>query len=235
MPGTAVKVLPLPLVLATRNVDKAREIIEVLVEHSGLPIVAYAIDVNDVTIGFLLERPEAVAASAAALPALATEPDVEETGTTLEENARIKATALAAAIGLPAIADDTGLEVDAIDGAPGAYAARYAGPDATYADNVAKLLRELEGVYPALRTARFVTVAMTCWPDGREVVSRGEVEGVIAATPAGENGFGYDPVFVPTEGDGRTFGEMTAAEKHAVSHRGRAFADLAETLTTRPR
>jgi XTP/dITP diphosphohydrolase len=235
MPGTAVKVLPLPLVLATRNVDKAREIIEVLVEHSGLPIVAYAIDVNDVTIGFLLERPEAVAASAAALPALAAEPDVEETGTTLEENARIKATALAAAIGLPAIADDTGLEVDAIDGAPGVYAARYAGPDASYADNVAKLLRELEGVYPALRTARFATVAMTCWPDGREVASRGEVEGVIAATPAGENGFGYDPVFVPTEGDGRTFAEMTAAEKHAVSHRGRAFAGLAETLTTRTR
>lgn len=235
MPGTTVKVLPLPLLLATRNVDKAREIIEVLVEHSGLPIVAYAIDVNNVTIGFLLERPEAVAASAAALPALAAEPDVEETGATLEANARIKATALAAAIGLPAIADDTGLEVDAIDGAPGVCAARYAGPDATYADNVAKLLRELEGVYPALRTARFATVAMTCWPDGREVASRGEVEGVIAAAPAGENGFGYDPVFVPTEGDGRTFAEMTAAEKHAVSHRGRAFAGLAETLTTRTR
>ncbi len=231
----AVKVLPLPLVLATRNVDKAREIIEVLVDHSGLPIVAYAIDVNGVTIGFLLERPEAVAASASALPALSAEPDVEETGATLEENARIKASALAAALGLAAIADDTGLEVDAIDGAPGVHAARYAGPDATYADNVAKLLRELEGVYPALRTARFATVAMTCWPDGREVASRGEVEGVIAAAPAGEHGFGYDPVFVPTEGDGRTFAEMTGAEKHAVSHRGRAFAALAETLSTHTR
>jgi XTP/dITP diphosphohydrolase len=235
MPEAAAKLLPLPLVLATRNVDKAREIIEVLVDHSGLPIVAYAIDVNEVTIGFLLERPEAVAASASALPELSAEPDVEETGTSLEENARIKAAALAAAIGLPAIADDTGLEVDAIDGAPGVHAARYAGPHATYADNVAKLLRELEGVYPALRTARFATVAMTCWPDGREVASRGEVEGLIAAAPAGENGFGYDPVFVPTEGDGRTFAEMTAAEKHAVSHRGRAFAALAETLTTRTR
>ena len=133
---------------------------------------------------------------------------------------------------MPAIADDTGLEVDALDGAPGVYAARYAGPDATYADNVAKLLRELEGVYPALRTARFATVAIACWPDGREVAARGEVEGVIAAAPAGENGFGYDPVFVPTEGDGRTFAQMTAAEKHAVSHRGAAFAALAETLTT---
>ena len=136
---------------------------------------------------------------------------------------------------LLAFADDTGLEVDAIDGAPGVHAARYAGPDATYADNVAKLLRELEGVYPALRTARFATVAMTCWPDGREVASRGEVEGVIAAAPAGEHGFGYDPVFVPTEGDGRTFAEMTGAEKHAVSHRGRAFAALAETLSTHTR
>jgi XTP/dITP diphosphohydrolase len=227
--------LPLPLVLSTRNVDKAREIIEILVDHSGLPIVAYAIDVNDNTIGFLLERPAAVAASAKALPALAAEPDVEETGTTLAENARIKATALAAALGLPAIADDTGLEVDAIDGAPGVYAARYAGPDATYADNLTKLLHELEGVYPALRTARFATVAITCWPDGREVIVRGEVEGVIAATPQGENGFGYDPVFVPTEGDGRTFAQMSAAEKHAVSHRGRAFTALAEALTTRSR
>lgn len=227
-----VKPLPLPLVLATRNVDKAREIIEVLVDHSGLPIVAYAIDVRDTTIGFLLERPEAVAASASALPALDVVPGVEEIGATLDENARIKATALANALGLPAIADDTGLEVDAIDGAPGVHAARYAGPDATYADNVTKLLRELEGVYPALRTARFATVAVACWPDGSEVAARGEVEGVIAATLSGDNGFGYDPVFVPTDGDGRTFAQMTAAEKHAVSHRGRAFATLAETLTT---
>jgi XTP/dITP diphosphohydrolase len=224
--------LPLPLVLATRNVDKAREIIEILVDHSGLPLVAYAIDVNDETIGFLLESPAAVAASAAALPTLDSEPDVEETGTTLDENARIKAVALANALGLPAIADDTGLEVDAIDGAPGVYAARYAGPDATYADNVTKLLHELEGVYPKLRTARFATVAVTCWPDGREVAVRGEVEGVIAATPAGDNGFGYDPVFVPIEGDGRTFAQMSAAEKHAVSHRGRAFTALAVALTT---
>jgi XTP/dITP diphosphohydrolase len=231
MPRPSEQALPLPLVLATRNVDKAREIIEILVDHSGLPIVAFAIDVNDVTIGFLLERPEAVAASASALPTLDLEPDVEETGSTLEENARIKATALASALGLAAIADDTGLEVDAIDGAPGVYAARYAGPDATYADNVAKLLRELEGVYPALRTARFATVAVTCWPDGTEVAARGEVEGVIAAAPSGENGFGYDPVFVPTEGDGRTFAQMSAAEKHAVSHRGRAFTALAVALT----
>ena len=226
MPG-----LPLPLVLATRNVDKAREIIEILVEYGGVPMVAYAIDVNDVTIGFLLERPEGVAAAAAALPVLAAEPDVEETGTTLEDNARIKAAALAGALGIATIADDTGLEVDALEGAPGVYAARYAGPDATYADNVAKLLREMEGVYPILRTARFATVAMACRPDGSEVVARGEVEGVIAAVPAGSGGFGYDSVFVPVEGDGRSFAQMTAAEKHALSHRGRAFVALASALS----
>jgi XTP/dITP diphosphohydrolase len=225
-------VLPLPLVLATRNADKAREIIEILVEHSGAPIVAYAVDVRDTTIGFLLEGPDRVAAAAAALPPIVTEPDVEETGATLEENARIKAAALCAATGLPAIADDTGLEVDALEGAPGVYAARYAGEHATYADNTAKLLRELEGVYPALRTARFATVAIVCFPDGRERSVRGEVEGVIAAVASGENGFGYDPVFVPVEGDGRTFAQMTAAEKHSVSHRGRAFEALARALTT---
>jgi len=224
--------LPSPLVLATRNVDKAREIVEILVERFDAPMVAYAVDVGGTTIAFLLDSPERIADAVAALPALSREPDVEETGVTLEENARIKAAALAAAVGVPAIADDTGLEVDALDGAPGVYAARYAGPDATYADNVAKLLRELEGVYPALRTARFATVAIACWPDGREIAMRGEVEGLIAATAAGENGFGYDPVFVPTEGDGRSFAQMTAAEKHAISHRGRAFTKLAEALST---
>jgi XTP/dITP diphosphohydrolase len=224
--------LPTPLVLATRNVDKAREINEILVARTDSPIVAYAVEVGGTTIGFLLDHPDGIAAAVGALPALDAEPDVEETGTTLEENARIKAAALAVALGLPAIADDTGLEVDALEGAPGVYAARYAGPDATYADNVAKLLRELEGVYPALRTARFATVAIACWPDGREVAVRGEVEGVIAATAAGESGFGYDPVFVPTEGDGRSFAQMTAGEKHAISHRGRAFAKLADALAT---
>ena len=223
--------LPLPMVLSTRNVDKAREIVEVLVEHSGEPIVAYAIEVGGTTIAFLLGSPEGIADAVAALPPLRDEPDVEETGATLEENARIKASALAALVGTVAIADDTGLEVDALDGAPGIYAARYAGEHASYADNVSKMLRELEGVYPSLRTARFATVAIACWPDGREVSVRGEVEGVITAVPAGENGFGYDPVFVPVEGDGRTFAQMTAGEKHAISHRGRAFVALAQSLT----
>jgi XTP/dITP diphosphohydrolase len=224
--------LPSPLVLATRNVDKTREIVEILVQHTGDAMVAYAIDVGPTTIGFLLASPDDIADAVNDLPVIPAEPDVEETGTTLEENARIKASALAAATGLPAISDDTGLEVDALEGAPGVYAARYAGPDATYADNVEKLLRELEGVYPALRTARFATCAIACWPDGREVSVRGEVEGVIAATAAGESGFGYDPVFVPTEGGGRSFSQKSAAEKHAISHRGRAFTRLAEALTS---
>ena len=137
--------LPLPLVLATRNADKAREIVEILVGRVGVPIVAYAVNVGATTIAFLLEQPERIARAVAALPVLTVEPDVEETGTTLEANARIKATGLAAAMSVPAIADDTGLEVDALDGAPGVYAARFAGPDATYADNVAKLLREYRG------------------------------------------------------------------------------------------
>jgi XTP/dITP diphosphohydrolase len=224
--------LPLPIVLSTRNVDKAREIVEVLVECSGDPIVAYAVEVGTTTIAFLLGSPEGIADAVAALPPMHAEPDVDETGATLQENARIKASALAAATGVLAIADDTGLEVDALDGAPGIYAARYAGPDASYAENVSKMLRELEGVYPALRTARFATLAIACWPDGRELAVRGEVEGVITATPSGASGFGYDPVFVPTEGDGRTFAQMTAGEKHAVSHRGRAFAKLAAALSS---
>jgi XTP/dITP diphosphohydrolase len=108
------------------------------------------------------------------------------------------------------------------------YSARYAGEGASYQDNVDKLLREL-GDAPD-RRARFATVAMARWPDGRELAVRGEVEGEIGRVARGTNGFGYDPVFVPAEGDGRTFAEMTAAEKHAVSHRGRAFRALVAAL-----
>jgi XTP/dITP diphosphohydrolase len=162
------------------------------------------------------------------LPRPAGVPDVEETGTTLEENARLKAVALVEATGEPAVADDTGLEVAALDGAPGVYSARYAGERATYADNVAKLLVALEGV--ADRRARFRTVALARFPDGREVIAEGVVDGTIAGTTLGDAGFGYDPIFVPDGGDGRTFAEMTAGEKHAVSHRGRAFRALGALL-----
>jgi XTP/dITP diphosphohydrolase len=157
-------------------------------------------------------------------------PDVDEVGLTLEDNARLKAIALAQATGMPVIADDTGLEIDALDGAPGVFSARFAGPDATYADNCALALRRLADVPRERRTARFVTVAVAHWPDGLEVTAFGDVEGTILEKPRGAAGFGYDPVFAPSEGDGRSFAEMTAEEKHAISHRGRAFRTLADGL-----
>jgi len=190
-------------VLATANPDKAAEI-EAVLTGSGLTLE-------------LLPRPESI-------------PDVEETGLTLEDNARLKAVAVCEASGTPAIADDTGLEVDALGGAPGVRSARYAGPDATYADNVARLLDALADVPAPQRTARFTTVAVARWPKGLEVAAIGSVEGGIAETPRGSYGFGYDPVFTPTDGDGRTFAEMTAAEKHLLSHRGQAFRTLADGL-----
>ena len=192
---------PQRFVLASANPDKAAEIRAVL-ERPGLE---------------LLPRPGDV-------------PDVDETGDTLVENARLKAAALAAATGQPAVADDTGLLVDALGGAPGVRSSRYAGEGASYADNVGKLLAELAGVAPEQRTARFETVALVRWPDGREVAATGAVEGRIATEPRGDGGFGYDPVFVPLEGDGRSFAEMSAEEKHALSHRGRAFRALAQAL-----
>ena len=188
-------------VLATANPDKAREIVSVLAEEApSLELVA---------------RPSEV-------------PDVDEVGETLEDNARIKAVALCAATSLPAVADDTGLHVDALDGAPGVHTARYAGEDATYADNVKKLLGELDALPLEQRRARFATVAVARWPDGLEVAALGEVEGVITSTARGDGGFGYDPVFVPLEGDGRTFAEMNDGEKNALSHRARAFRTLAQ-------
>jgi len=155
-------------------------------------------------------------------------PDVDETGDTLEDNARLKADAIVAATGKPAIADDTGLEVAALGGQPGVHTARFAGPNATYAENVRKLLADLDGVSD--RRARFITVALAKFPDGREVVTTGVVDGTIATEARGLGGFGYDPVFVADEGDGRTFAEM-GSEKHDISHRGRAFRALADELT----
>jgi XTP/dITP diphosphohydrolase len=164
------------------------------------------------------------------VPRPAEVPDVEETGTTLLENARLKAQALVDATGEAAVADDTGLEVAALDGAPGVYSARYAGEGATYADNVAKLLDALAG--RSDRRARFRTVAVARFPDGREAVAEGVVQGTIAEAARGDGGFGYDPVFVPDDGDGRSYAELSADEKNAVSHRGRAFRALAESLSS---
>ena len=195
--------MTLRFVLATANPDKAEEIVTVL-RDAGAPI-----DLEPSDPSF---------------------PDVEETGATLEENARLKAVAVAMHTGFPAIADDTGLEVDALDGAPGVRSARFAGEQATYADNVNLLLERLADVPAPGRTARFATVAIARWPDGQEIAALGTVEGTIAPEPRGDHGFGYDPVFVPDEGDGRTFAEMQPDEKHACSHRGRAFRTLAEGL-----
>lgn len=192
------------LVAATANPDKLAEI-AALLTAAGYEVLA---------------RPTSV-------------PEVEEDGDTLEANARLKAVAVvAAAGGLPAVADDTGLEVDALGGAPGIHAARYAGPDAGYDANVDKLLAELQRVGAATaeqRRARFRTVALVRWPDGREVVCHGVVEGHITHARRG-GGWGYDPVFEPDETAGLTFGELSPGGKDAISHRGRAFRALAEAL-----
>ncbi len=155
--------------------------------------------------------------------------EVPEDGDTLEANARTKAVAVAAAAGAAALADDTGLEVDTLDGAPGVHSARYAGSPADDAANVAKLLAALEHVPPEHRTARFRTVVVAHWPDGREVLAEGVVEGAIATEPRGSRGFGYDPVFIPSPGE-LTFAEMTLEGKDAISHRGRALRELARLL-----
>ena len=150
----------------------------------------------------------------------------EETGETFEENALIKARALAASTGELAVADDSGIEIDRLGGGPGIHSARWT----VEADWIPKVLRELEGVAPMARGCRYVCAAAAVWPDGREEVVVGTVEGRIAEAPRGDGGFGYDPIVVPNEGDGRTFGEMTPEEKQAISHRTRAFEALRDRL-----
>ncbi len=156
--------------------------------------------------------------------------EVVEDADTLEGNARLKAVAVCAATQLPALADDTGLEVDALDGAPGVVTARFAGVGATDAQNRQKMLEELEGKDVPQRTARFRTVALLRFADGREIVAHGVCEGSIALHEIGDRGFGYDSLFIPLGGDGRTFAQMTIEEKHELSHRGRAFRALAQML-----
>lgn len=174
---------------------------------------------------------EAILGAAVALrPRPGHVPDVVEDAPTLLGNARLKARAICAASGLPAVADDTGLEVDALDGAPGVHSARYAGDDGNAAANMAKLLDALTGLEHPHRSARFRTVAIVVWPDGSERWAEGVAEGRILEEPRGEGGFGYDPVFEPADGDGRTFAEMDDTAKNAISHRGRAFRALLEVL-----
>ncbi len=156
----------------------------------------------------------------------AQDPDVEETGATFEENALLKARAACQAAGDLAIADDSGIEIDALDRRPGIHSARWT----EESDWIPRVLRELDGVAGEARSGRYVAAAAAVWPDGHEVVVRGVVEGRVPDAPRGSGGFGYDPIFVPVEGDGRTFAEMDADEKHAMSHRGRAFRALVEHL-----
>jgi XTP/dITP diphosphohydrolase len=189
-------------ILATFNRDKLRELAALL----GLPGVA---------LHALCDVPGAVSP--------------EETGATLRENALLKARAALALTGRPAIADDTGLEVDALGGRPGIHAARYAGPGATYAENRARLLAELDGVESARRAARFRCACVACLPDGRELVAEGVLEGRITLAPRGERGFGYDSLF--EVGDlGRTMAELSDDEKNALSHRACAVHALAARL-----
>lgn len=185
------------LVIASKNSDKVAEIASVLV---GTGLAAEIVEGLDW-------------------------PNVEETGATLEENALLKARAVVAATGLPVLADDTGLEVDALGGAPGVGTARFAGPAARYEDNVAKMLDVMTGVTD--RSARFRTVVALAFPDGVEILAEGTVEGVITQGPRGDGGFGYDPVF---EVEGRTFAEMGSEEKNKLSHRARAIRALAESV-----
>lgn len=163
--------------------------------------------------------------------------DPEETGTTFAENARIKAEAFCKASGLPTVADDSGLCVDALNGAPGVYSARYCGHHGDDAANNAKLLREMADVPAEQRTARFVSAVCFLLPDGRELLVEGECPGSVAFTETGSNGFGYDPLFIPdrvglpdgttTENTARrSYAELADAEKDAISHRGRAMEKL---------
>jgi len=152
-------------------------------------------------------------------------PDVEEIGETLEENALLKARAVMEAVGLPALADDTGLEVHSLNGLPGVRTARFAGAGASYQDNVELLLQEMAGIED--RRAQFRTAVALVMPDGSEIVVDGLLDGVIADVPRGDGGFGYDPVF---EVANRTLSEMGVAQKNTLSHRARALRGLAEAL-----
>ena len=156
-------------------------------------------------------------------------PDVEETGATYLENARLKVRAVAAALGVPALADDSGIEVDALGGAPGIRSARYAGPRASDDENLRALIRAIAGVPAGGRTARYRAVALVARPDGAEIWAEGTCDGTLERRPRGSGGFGYDPIFVP-EGWDRTMAELEPEEKDRISHRGRALRALGERL-----
>lgn len=162
--------------------------------------------------------------------------DAEETGTTFEENAFIKAESGCKESGMPCVADDSGLAVDYLGGAPGVYSARYSGVHGDDEANNAKLLRELDGVPEEKRTAAFVSAICCVFPDGEKITVRGECRGKIGYEPKGEGGFGYDPLFLPDEYEGRlTMAELTAEQKDAISHRGKSSRALAKILEDKNR
>ena len=156
-------------------------------------------------------------------------PKVEESGDTYLENALLKARAVAIALGLPAMADDSGIEVSALGGKPGPRSARYAGPDATDEQNLVALMRATAGVPSGGRGARYVSVAAIAWPDGAELHAEGICEGSLVGKRRGSGGFGYDPIFVPA-GWEETMAELTSEQKDRISHRGRAFRELRSLL-----
>lgn len=191
---------PVTLVLATRNQGKVRELAE--------PLRAFGLRVVGLD----------------AFPGL---PEVEETGTTFEENALLKARDVSMRTGLVAIADDSGLEVEALDGAPGVYSARYGGPGLDDVGRYRLLLENMRGQLD--RRCRFVSAICCCFPNGDRVEARGECPGTLAYAPKGEDGFGYDPIFfVPALK--KTFAELSPAEKNAISHRGNALTAFREKL-----
>ena len=188
------------LVLASKNEKKLRELRDIL-SAQGVEVVTEA----DVGVDV----------------------DVEETGTTFEENAFLKAHAVMQASGLPAVADDSGLCVDALNGAPGVYSARYGGPELDDVGRYRLLLENMRGQLD--RRCKFVSAICCCFPDGDRVEARGECPGTLAYAPRGEDGFGYDPIFFVPE-QKKTFAQLTAEEKNAISHRGKALAAFAEKL-----
>ena len=192
------------IIAATHNKDKIREIRQILAD-AGVCIVSM---------------------SEAGLDAL----DVEENGSAFEENATLKAEEVTRLTGIAALADDSGLCVDALAGAPGIYSARYAGPEADTRANNAKLLEAMRDVPEAERTGRYVSAVALAYPDGRLLVVRGECEGRILFEERGSGGFGYDTLFAP-EGSERSFAEMSAEEKNRISQRSRALAQMRDALT----
>ena len=200
---------PTELALATRNPGKIREIQEIC---AGWPVRwRLAEGLNGRSDG------------------PASWPDVEESGETYLDNARLKAHAVAEALGVPAVADDSGIEVDALGGEPGPLSARFAGPNATDRGNLDLLIQRIRPVAPDARTCRYRCVAVCAWPDGRSVWAEGTCEGWLILEPRGTGGFGYDPIFVPEGGD-RTMAELSAEEKNVISHRGKALRALGDIL-----